>query len=169
MDIQDLLNEIANKLPRIREIIYQIRFEKIKMAEDIAFLQGTTIFYTDKLLSDFSFDEQVFIIAHEIMHYLIHMYDNNKKLLKYDKDLLNFTEDAQINQILISQHFIPPKDIIILKDALNYSFEELYNKLYNIKKELLYKDNWANFSSVTELEALSQHQLNPTTYDYGNR
>ena len=71
MDIQDLLNEIANKLPRIGNIIYQIRFEKIKLDEDIAFLQGTTIFYTDKLLSDFSFDEQVFIIAHEIMHYLI--------------------------------------------------------------------------------------------------
>lgn len=151
MNISPILNKIAIKIPYLEKIIYQITFEHIDSDNQVAFLLGKTIFYTDKLFSDFSDDEQIFITAHEIMHYFFHQKNGSKDLLNFDEDLANFVEDAQINQILIKLNFMVPKGVVLLEDALNYGFEELYNKLLPIRKELLKDSNWSKYTNVTDI------------------
>ncbi len=151
MDIGSILSKVAIKLPYLEKIVYQINFEYIQEADEVAFLKGKTIFYTNRLFLNFSDEEQAFIVAHEIMHFLFHEKSVLKDLSKFDEDLVNFVEDAQINQILIKLNFIAPKDIVLLEDALNYEFDDLYNKLLPMKKELLSGDNWSKYSNISDI------------------
>ncbi|MDE5539578.1 MAG: hypothetical protein K2J20_03750, partial [Bacilli bacterium] len=67
-----------------------------------------------------------FIIAHEAMHFMIREQKRDLKNNNKNKDLLNFIEDAQINQLLINLGLTPPKGIVLIDDALNYTEDELY-------------------------------------------
>lgn len=151
MEIGSILSKVFIKLPYLEKIVYQINFEHIQETDEVAFLKGKTIFYTNSLFLDFSDEEQAFIVAHEVMHYFIHEKNVWMDMSKYDADLANFVEDAQINQILVKQNFIAPKDIVLLEDALNYEFDDLCNKLLPMKKELLSGDNWSKYSNISDI------------------
>lgn len=152
MNLNQIINQVTIKLPFLAKIIRQIDFKHLETSSQVAFLQGNTLYYTDKLFSLFSFDEQIFIIAHEIMHYFIHQQHNPKTSRKYDEDLANFIEDAQINQILIKFNFtVIPQGVVLLEDALDYQFDELHDMLLPIKKELFRENNWAKYTSVSAI------------------
>ena len=151
MNINSILNKVAIKIPNLEKIIYQITFEHIQNDNEVAFLQGKTIFYTDRLFLNYSDEEQAFIVAHEVMHYFLHQKNGSKDLSKFDEDLANFVEDAQINQLLIKLHFMAPEGVVLLEDALNYEFEDLYNKLLPMRKELSRNNNWSKYTNVTDI------------------
>ena len=114
-------------------------------------MQGKTIFYTDRLFLDYSDEEQAFVIAHEVMHYFFHQKNELMDLSKYDEDLANFVEDVKINQLLIKLGFIAPEGVVLLEDAMNYEFEDLYDKLLPMKKEFLSDNNWSKYTNVTDI------------------
>ncbi len=151
MDINSIINKVAIRIPALEKIIYQIAFEHIQSCNEVAFMQGKTIFYTDRLFLDYSDEEQAFVIAHEVMHYLFHQKNKLMDLSKYDEDLVNFVEDAQINQLLIKLGFIAPEGVVLLEDAMNYEFEDLYDKLLPMKREFLSDNNWSKYTNVTDI------------------
>lgn len=151
MNIELIVSKVSMKAPIFEKVIKQINFHHSNEENKVAFLSGTTIFFTDKLFLNFSFDEQLFIIAHEVMHYIRHCMSGQFVGLKNkDNVLLNFVEDAQINQFLLKLGFVPPYGVVLLKDALDYTEEELYNQLFPKIKEIR---SWEN--NVTELENCS--------------
>lgn len=152
MNINSIINKVAIKIPNLEKNIDQITFEHIQNDNEVAFLQGKTIFYTDGLFLNYSDEEQAFIVAHEVMHYFLHQKNGSKDFSKFDnKDLANFVEDAQINQLLIELNFKAPEDVVLLEGAWNYEFEDLYNKLLPMWKELSRNNNWSKYNNVTDI------------------
>lgn len=156
MNIELIISKIVSKVPMMEKIINQINFQHSLEENEVAYLRGTTIFFTDKLFLDFSLDEQQFIIAHEVMHYIRHSM-TGKFVFPKNKDnvLLNFVEDAQINQFLLKKHFVAPSGVFLLNDALDYTEDELYNllfpKILEIRGWAKNITDWEKFSSTSDI------------------
>lgn len=89
-----------------------------------AYTDGKNVYYTNTI-KDFTFDEQVFIMAHELLHIALkHCFRNPGR----NHDVLNFVTDAIINQLLVRDGLTMPEGCINVPDALEYSSEELYMK-----------------------------------------
>jgi len=112
------------RIPIIAKIIKLVKFQYCDSQEFIAIFHKDNIFYTDRLFSDFNHEEQLFTIAHEIMHFVIRQ--QKRDLKNKNEDLLNYVEDAWINQLLIKFRLLPPKGVVLIDDALNYSIDEFY-------------------------------------------
>lgn len=142
MEITRLINKIKNDLlcifPLFGNILASLEFKYTKQNVPApAFTDGKAIYYKDSFLQDYTYEEQVFIIAHELFHVVLkHLKRNTGK----DPDLLNYVEDAIINQMLVTAGLTMPEDCVNEPDALNYSVEELYYrflpKLQSIKEWL---------------------------------
>ena len=109
-------------------------------------------------MTDYTAEEQEFIIAHEILHIAFsHTHRNPGR----DRDLLNYVEDAIINQYLYKDGLPIPEGAVDVPDALDYSTEELYmkylpelNEIKNWMKEHTYhieintKDNDIDLNEI---------------------
>ncbi len=122
--INNIVNRLLIKYPLFGNTIANLEF--IYEDSDIpapAYTDGKHIYYTQDFLDNYIFEEKIFIIAHEVFHVALnHLFRNIGK----DTDLLNYVEDAIINQLLIRDGLKNPKDLVIVPDALEYSTEELY-------------------------------------------
>lgn len=126
MDINIITNELILRVPAIAKVIKLVKFQHYDSQDFVALLYNSIIFYTDKLFSEFNHEEQLFIVAHEVMHFMIREQKRDLKNKNKNEDLLNYVEDAWINQLLIKFGLTPPKGAVLIEDALNYSIDELY-------------------------------------------
>ena len=126
MEINDIIKKLLLRYPLFGNVIANLEFKFTKEPVPApAFTNGKCIFYKQEFIDDFSNDEKEFIIAHEILHIVLnHLFRNIGK----DKDLLNYVEDAIINQLLVKDGLTMPKGLVNIPDALDYSTEELYMK-----------------------------------------
>lgn len=127
MEINNIINKALLRYPLFGITIANL---KVQHSNDSvpapAFTDGGTIYYKDEFITDYNDAEKEFIIAHEIFHIVLsHMLRNIGK----DKDLLNYVEDAIINQLLVRDGLTMPDGLVNVKDALEYSVDELYMKL----------------------------------------
>ena len=60
------------------------------------------------------------------MYFIIRGQKRDLKNKNKNEELLNYIEDAWINQLLIKLGLIPPKGVVLIDDALNYSIDEFY-------------------------------------------
>lgn len=136
MEISKVIGKVISRFPLFGKIIASVEVQLTTLAEPApAFTDGKTIYYKNEFF-EYSDKEQEFIISHEIMHIVLnHIMRNVGK----DKDLLNFVEDAIINQLLARDGLEIPEGLINITDALNYSVEELYMKYLPYIKEI---KNW---------------------------
>lgn len=126
MNINVITNELALKVPTIAKVIKIVKFQYCDSQDFVALLYNCIIFYTDKLFLQFNHEEQLFIVAHEIMHFMLREQKRDLKNKNKNEDLLNYVEDAWINQFLIKLGLTPPKEVVLIDDALNHSIDELY-------------------------------------------
>ncbi len=127
MQIDNIVKKVLLKYPILGNIIANLEFQYT--TENVpapAFTDGKTLYYKDEFFKEFTESEQKFIVAHEIFHILFRHLNRN---LGKDPDLLNYVEDAIINQMLIRDGLSMPEGLVFEKDALDYSVEELYLKL----------------------------------------
>lgn len=127
MEINNIIQNLLFRYPLFGNIIVNldIKYTTEKVPAP-AFTDGKTIYYKDEFLTDFDDEEKVFIIAHEIFHIILsHLFRN----IGRDRDLLNYVEDAIINQLLVKDGLKMPTGLVEIEDALDYSTEELYMKL----------------------------------------
>jgi len=126
MEINSIIKQVLFRYPIFGNIIANLDFKfTTKSVPAPAFTDGSTIYYKQQFLNDFNNEEKVFVISHEIFHIVLnHLFRNIGK----DRDLLNYVEDAIINQLLIRDGLVMPEGLVYIEDALDYSVEELYLK-----------------------------------------
>ena len=126
MDVNYIVERLRLRFPLFGHILVNLNFiydDKVVIAP--AFTDGKNVYYTNSFIEDYNDYEKEFIFAHEIFHIvLFHLFRN----IGRDQELLNYVADGIINQLLIQARMIPPKDLVLIEDALNYSVEELYMK-----------------------------------------
>ena len=124
MEINSIIKKVLFRYPIFGNVITNINFKfTTKPVPAPSFTDGRTIYYKQEFFTDFTEDEREFIISHEIFHIVLsHLFRNIGK----DEDLLNYVEDAIINQLLIRDGLVMPDGLIYVEDALDYSVDELY-------------------------------------------
>lgn len=153
METDKIINNILFKYPLFGNIIVNLEIKYTdKNVCAPAFTDGKTIYYKDEFLIDYDEEEREFIFAHEIFHIVLcHILRNHGK----DEDLLNYVEDAIVNQLLIRDGYKPPKGIVYVEDALEYSVDELYMKFLSeidrIKKWMGANTYHVNLNELGEL------------------
>lgn len=136
MEINSIIKKVLLRYPIFGNVIANLNFQfTTEPVPAPAFTDGGTIYYKQEFLTDFNDDEKEFVISHEIFHIVLnHLFRNLGK----DRDLLNYVEDAIINQLLIRDELVMPEGLVYVEDALDYSVDELYlkflPKLDEIKK-----------------------------------
>ena len=126
METSRVVNRVLARYPLFGNIIANLNIEySTEPVPAPAFTDGKNIYYKDSFFTDYTADEQEFIISHEILHIAFsHIHRNPGR----DRDLLNYVEDAIINQYLKEDGLPIPEGAVNVPDALDYSTEELYMK-----------------------------------------
>lgn len=156
MEINNIIDGILFRYPLFGNVIVNLEIKYID--ENVpapAFTDGKAIYYKDEFLTDYDDEEKEFILAHEIFHIVLsHLFRN----IGRDQDLLNYVEDAIINQLLIRDGLKMPDGLVFLEDALDYSVEELYMKFL---PEINKIKNWMGANTYhTDLSQLSENIQN---------
>lgn len=130
MDIDKIRKRLLRKYPFFGVITANteiIRSENVGTAET----DGSKVYYNPLYLEQLDSDEQLFVLAHEICHIAF-----NHILRSEDKDsnAWNDATDAVINAYLKKDGLKMPEGAIDIDEAVNYSAEELYDKMLKDKK-----------------------------------
>ena len=133
-DIRKIATRATYRYPLFAPTIVSINYEYTTLPVPApAFTDGTTLYYKESFWTDFTEEERLFIFCHEIMHIVLaHIFRNKGK----DREVLNWVEDAIINQFLARDGMPIPATAVNVPDALEYSVEELYEKYYKLKAEI---------------------------------
>ena len=126
-DIDKVINKLLIRFPIFK--VFLGNLEKIETKSvNTAAVNGKSLYYNSEFFSSISKDEQMFVIAHELMHvslkHISRMKDKNK-------EAWNYATDAVINQILVRNGLKMPDGLIDVPDAINYSAEEYYDIIIN--------------------------------------
>ena len=126
-NINSVIDRTLIYFPIFKILINNVRFiEKNSIAT--ACTDGNTIYYNSSFLQTLTKDQQVFIIAHELLHITL---GHLSRLEERDIQIWNYATDAVINQILC-QNGLPLIDgVINCPDALSFSAEEYYEIVKN--------------------------------------
>ena len=135
--LQRVKNLMLARYPRFGGEIASINLEyKTDLKYHTAATDGKNIYFDPDYLASLSGDERLFIIAHELMHIKFeHMYRIKGRDGKMrDLGLWNKATDAIINANLERDGFKIKEGYVNMPEALNYSAEELYDKLLRERK-----------------------------------
>lgn len=136
MEINSIVRNLLIRYPLFGNIIANLNFVYTNSPVPApAFTDGENVYYKQEFIEEFTDNEQEFIIAHELFHIVLSHLSRN---IGRDRDLLNYVEDAIINQLLARDGLTMPQGLVDIPDALDYSTDELYMKflpqLQEIKK-----------------------------------
>ncbi len=130
-DIEFVRKSVLRKFPLLGTVMVNC---KIYPDDNIvsAATDGKNIYYSPKFFESLDNDEQrIFILAHEYMHIA---FDHVIRSKERDKKLWNIATDAVINQMLVKEGLpisgrLNELNMVNIKEAVNYSSEEVYDKL----------------------------------------
>ncbi len=136
MRIDNIVRHLLIRYPLFGNIIANLNFIYTNSPVPApAFTDGANIYYKQEFIDEFTDEEKEFIIAHELFHIILSHLSRN---IGRDRDLLNYVEDAIINQLLARDGLSIPQGLVDVPDALDYSTDELYMRylpqLEEIKK-----------------------------------
>ena len=126
-NINNVINRTLIYFPIFKILINNIHFIANNSIQT-ACTNGNTIYYNSSFFQNLSKDEQVFIIAHELMHITL---KHLSRLEERDIEIWNYATDAVINQILCKNGLPLVKGVINCPDALSFSAEEYYEIVKN--------------------------------------
>ncbi len=122
ININDIVSRTLIYFPIFKIFVNNITFLEDKSIST-ACTNGSKIYYNSTFLASLSKDEQVFIIAHELMHITLkHLLRRNDR----NMEVWNYATDAVINQILRKNGLPLITGVIDCPDAFSYSAEEYY-------------------------------------------
>ena len=127
LNINSVIDRTLIYFPIFKILINNIHFiENNSMTT--ACTNGNTIYYNSSFFQTLSKDEQVFIIAHELMHITL---KHLSRLEERNMKIWNYATDAVINQILKNNGLPLVEGVIDCPDALSFSAEEYYEIIKN--------------------------------------
>lgn len=130
LDLIKIQKRIYIRYPIFGSLLTKVRLEKNDIITTAA-TNGKVVFYNEKFLSSLDEDGQVFVLAHELCHVAFGHLRRSK-----DKDMhvWNIATDAVINALLVNDGFDKLDDVIDMPEAINYTAEEMYQKLLKDKE-----------------------------------
>lgn len=136
MEINSIVRNLLIRYPLFGNIIANLNFVYTNSTVPApAYTDGSNVYYKQEFIDNFTDEEKEFIIAHELFHIVLSHLSRN---IGRDRDLLNYVEDAIINQLLFRDGLSMPQGLVDVTDALDYSTDELYMRylpqLEEIKK-----------------------------------
>lgn len=126
-NINSVIDRTLIYFPIFKILINNIHFIKNNSIAT-ACTNGNTIYYNSSFFQTLSKDEQVFIIAHELMHITLKHLSRSEER---DMEIWNYATDAVINQILRKNGLPLVEGVIDCPDALSFSAEEYYEMVKN--------------------------------------
>lgn len=142
-EIQSIKKGIASHFPLLEPFMSRVPFQKTNDVKTAA-TNGHQVFYADSYTSKLTFEEKIFLFAHEIMHIA---FDHVMRSGTKDPKVWNYATDAVINQRLKASGLPMPAGGIDIPEAANKSAEEMYDKLMEKEKP------------ITAVDAQSEHKL----------
>lgn len=136
MEINSIVRNLLIRYPLFGNIIANLNFVYTNSTVPApAYTDGSNVYYKQGFIDNFTDEEKEFIIAHELFHIVLSHLSRN---IGRDRDLLNYVEDAIINQLLFRDGLSMPQGLVDVPDALDSSTDELYMRylpqLEEIKK-----------------------------------
>ena len=129
-NINEVIKNLLIRYPDFLGIIQNVEFRKFDGAT--AATDGYIIYYNESYLSSLSMQEQIFVLAHEILHIALnHILRSEGK----NHEIWNYATDAVINQLLKRDGLRLCSGVIDVADALNYTAEELYERKLKEKEK----------------------------------
>ncbi len=123
--IDTIKTQLLIKYPVFANVIVNADYKESYEVNSAA-TDGKTIYYNPLYLETISSSQQLFLLAHEVCHIAFrHITRQSNKNIK----VWNTATDAIINQLLLEDGLEPVPNAIIIKDALDYDAESLYEKL----------------------------------------
>lgn len=128
---------MISRYPRFAQEIAKtnLKFDK-NLPYHTAATDGKNIYFDPDYLESLNAEEKTFLIAHEMMHikfeHMFRMKDKNGQMR--DSNVWNIATDAIINANLERDGFKIKEGCVNIPDALNYSAEEMYEKLLKEKQ-----------------------------------
>lgn len=136
--------------------IFKILINNIHFAENnnikTACTNGDTIYYNSSFFQTLSKDEQVFIIAHELMHITL---KHLSRMGERNNEIWNYAADAVTNQILKNNGLPLVKGVIDCPDALSFSAEEYYEI---VKKRPDCEELMAKYRQAEQESIITTHE-----------
>lgn len=128
-EIQSIKKGIVSHFPLLESFMLRVPFQKTNDVKTAA-TNGHQVFYSDSYTSKLTFEEKIFLFAHEIMHIA---FDHVMRSDNKDPEIWNQATDAVINQKLKASGLPMPAGGIDIPEAANNSAEEMYEKLMKKK------------------------------------
>ncbi len=126
-NINSVIERTLIYFPIFKLLINNIHFAQ-NNNEQTACTNGDTIYYNSSFLQTLTKDEQVFILAHELMHITL---KHLSRLENRNMEIWNYATDAIINQLLKQNGLPLVEGVVDCPDALSYSAEEYYDIIAN--------------------------------------
>ena len=142
--LQDVKRLMIVRYPRFATQIANANLEYNKdLPYHTAATDGKNIYFDPDYLASLGDEDKLFIIAHELMHVKFeHMYRMKQKNGEMrDPEIWNIATDAIINANLEKDNFKIKEGYVNMPEALNYTSEELYDKLLKEKQEKEQEEN----------------------------
>lgn len=129
--IESIKNGVLRKFPLLGGVMATLTFEPNKDIRT-AGTDGKRIVYSPEFIEKISYDERVFLFAHELMH---NAFDHILRSRGRDQETWNKATDAVINQMLKNAQLPIPKGGIDMPEADGKSAEEMYEILQAKKQQ----------------------------------
>ncbi|MBE5746049.1 MAG: hypothetical protein E7359_02045 [Clostridiales bacterium] len=128
--IENVKSNILIKFPLLGSVMANLDFKKSRKITT-ASTNGEVVLYNKKYIDNLTNDQKTFIFAHEIMHVA---FDHILRSKNKDQYVWNIATDSVINQMLIAEKLPMIDGGVDIKEAINKSAEEMYQKLLKDKK-----------------------------------
>lgn len=137
VNIQQIKNRLLVKYGFFGTVVSNVEYIEDNLISTAA-TDGKTVYYNSKFLASLDFDQQCFVLAHEICHIAYdHIHRSEGKIPK----LWNIVADAVINAQLIRDGLKPVENAVNISNATDYDVEELYEKLLKEEREVQKQSN----------------------------
>jgi len=153
MNIEFIKKDLVSKFPHFAEIINNCDFVVDKNIPSVA-TDGKAIYYNPDFMTSITEEQQKFAIINAILHVA---FNHNNRAEGKDQLLWNIATDAIINENLKREGLSAVEGSINIPGAINYSAEELYNKLLEEKEaKSIQPENWNGEMYAKLIEEFTQ-------------
>lgn len=153
MNMESIKRRLLVKYPFFGSVVANSNFIAESSIET-AGTDGKNIYYNPNFIESITYNQQIFVFAHEICHIAFnHIFRSEGK----DKKLWNIATDAVINSLLKQDGLTMVKGVVDIQEAINYDSEEMYKKLLEEKNQQN-NDEEENNNGQNEQESLNSIQ-----------
>ena len=128
--LEQVKQGVLSKFPLLGSVMAKLIFtsdDRVETAET----NGKQVKYSPSFLSKLSFEERMFLLAHEVMHVA---FDHVMRSRGKDEKRWNIATDAVINQMLLEANLPLPQGGVNLPEAKGKSADEVYEMLAQDKQ-----------------------------------